>query len=269
MNKFAESTLGKYKKYLKVKNYSDRTIDMYIYYVKEMLEYFNKPALHISSKEINEYILNYSYSSISKQNGIYSSIKLFSKCILEFKNINKIVPERPRKEKRLPQIIDKEYLLKKINNISNLKHQSILSLGYSVGLRVSEVCNLKLTDIDSNRMVIVIRQSKGRKDRIVPLTDKILELLRDYYKRYKPKEYLFNGQNSLQYAPSSCNKLVKKYLGEQYHFHLLRHAAFTHLTDQGVDIRAIQKLAGHKSSKTTEIYTQVSTQVLHKLPLAL
>jgi len=269
MNKFAESTLRKYKKYLKVKNYADRTIDMYVYYVSEMLEYFNKPALHISSKEINEYILNYNYSSISKQNGIYSSIKLFSAYILGFKNINKIVPERPRKEKHLPQIIDKDYLINSINQIQNIKHKAILSIAYSVGLRVSEVCNLRLTDIDSGRMVIIIRQSKGRKDRIVPLTHQILHLLRQYYKTYKPKEYLFNGQNSLQYTPWSCNKIVKKYLGEKYHFHLLRHATFTHLTDEGIDIRAIQKLAGHSSSRTTEIYTQVSTQVLHKLPLAI
>lgn len=269
MNKFKESTLGKYKKFLKVHNYSDNTIKMYIYYVDEMLNYFSKPALHISSKELKDYIFNYNYKSISQQNCIYSSIKLFSKKILEFKHIDKIVPERPRKEKHLPQIIDKDLLLQQISKIANLKHKSIISLGYSVGLRVSEVINLKITDIDSERMVITIRQSKGRKDRIVPLTKNILNLLRKYYTEFKPKEYLFNGQKLLKYSTGSCNKLVKRYLGEKYHFHLLRHSCFTHLTEKDVSLRIIQRLAGHNSSKTTEIYTQVSTQILHNLPLAI
>ena len=129
--------------------------------------------------------------------------------------------------------------------------------------------NLKIKDIDSKRMIININNSKGRKDRIVPLSNNILLLLRKYFKQYRPKEYMFNGQKSLQYSPTSCNNIVKKYLGETYHFHLLRHSCFTNLTEQGVDLRAIQKLAGHTSSKTTEIYTQVSTQVLNNLPLAL
>jgi len=269
MNKKYVSTLGKFEKILKVKNYSDKTINIYMHYVEKFIKNFNKSALHITSKDIANYIENYNYSSIGQQNQVYSSLKLFCKYILKFKLIDKIFYERPRKEKTLPQIIDKNFILERINNINNLKHKSILSLGYSVGLRVSEVINLKINDIDSKRMIITIRQSKGRNDRIVPLTENLLNLLRKFYKKYKPKEYLFNGQNSLQYSVTSCNKIIKKYLGNKYHFHLLRHSCFTNLTEQGVDIHAIQKLAGHKSSKTTEIYTQVSTNVLHKLPLVL
>jgi len=136
-------------------------------------------------------------------------------------------------------------------------------------LRVSEVINLKIKDIDSKRMVINIIQSKGRKDRIVPLTQNILDLLRIYFKEYRPVEYMFNGQFSNQYSSTSCNQIIKKYLGENYHFHLLRHSCFTNLTDNNVDIRVIQKLAGHSSSKTTEIYCQVSKNTLRNLPLAI
>lgn len=118
-------------------------------------------------------------------------------------------------------------------------------------------------------MVILIKQSKGNKDRIVPLTNSILNLLRTYFTEYKPSIYLFNGQNGLKYSSVSCNQIMKKYIGKQYHFHQLRHSCATHLTDQGVDIHAIQKLLGHSSSKTTEIYSQVSTRVLNKLPLGL
>ena len=185
------------------------------------------------------------------------------------KKYNKIDFTRPKKEKKLPQIIDKDYLLSKINAINNLKHKAIISLGYSVGLRVSEVINLKISDIDSKRMIIIIKQAKGRKDRIVPLLNHILFLLREYYIQYKPKEYLFNGQSKLQYSASSCNKIVKCYLGKIYHFHQLRHSSFTSMYEAGTDIYTIQKIAGHNSQKTTQIYTQISTKTLKgaKLPL--
>lgn len=140
-------------------------------------------------------------------------------------------------------------------------------LAYSVGLRVSEVINLKITDIDSSRMIITIRQAKGKKDRVVPLSPNVLNVLREYFKEFKPKVFLFNGQFDPQYSATSCNAIVKQYLGNRYHFHLLRHSCFTNLLEGGTDLRIIQKIAGHASSKTTEIYTHVSTQLLHKVAL--
>jgi integrase len=116
-------------------------------------------------------------------------------------------------------------------------------------------------------MIINIRQAKGRKDRIVPLSPKMLELLRSYFKEYRPVEYLFNGQFGGKYSHESCNKIVKKYLGENYHFHLLRHASFSSLVDSGVDISVVQKLAGHESIKTTSVYLHTSKSTLNKLPL--
>lgn len=116
-------------------------------------------------------------------------------------------------------------------------------------------------------MLITIRQAKGRKDRIIPLSENILKLLRDYYIQFKPKEYLFNGQFDIQYSATSCNQIVKQYLGTKYHFHLLRHSCFTCLLEQGTDLRIIQKIAGHSSSKTTEIYTHVSNALLQKIQL--
>ncbi len=267
MNAKSKSTLEKLKLELSFKNYADNTIEIYIHYASEFLSYFEKDIYHISSKEAINFLLKYNYKSVSQQNQIISSIKALYRFVVKKKLEIKI--ERPRKEKSLPRVIDKDYLLSCINNIKNLKHKAIISLGYSVGLRVSEVVNMKITDIDSSRMVISIRKSKGKKDRIAPLTETMLKLLRDYFIKYTPKEYLFNGQTYPQYTASSCNKIVKKYLGEEYHYHLLRHSCFTHLTDQDVDLRVIQKLAGHSSSKTTEIYTHVSTQLLNKLPLAI
>ena len=140
-------------------------------------------------------------------------------------------------------------------------------LAYSCALRVSEVINLKIEDIDSKRMLITIRNSKGRKDRMVVLSPTLLETLRDYYKQYRPKKYLFNGQNhfNLRYSSGSCNELVKKYIGKEYHFHLLRHSGATAMLENGTDISIIQKILGHNNIKTTMIYTHVSTSILSKI----
>ena len=267
MNKKGKSTLENFKKILKVENYSEKTIEIYSHYLSKFIHSFDKSSLHITYIDIKEYLYNFNYSSIPQQNQIYSSLKLFCKFILNKKYIDKIFLQRPRGESRLPQVIDKEFLLNRISKIKNLKHKAIISLAFSVGLRVGEVINLKIADIDSKRMLIHVNQAKGKKDRVVPLSINILELLREYYKECFPKEYLFNGQKRLNYSASSCNSLVKKYLGEEYHFHLLRHSCFTALLESGTDLRVIQKIAGHKSSKTTEIYTHVSTNLLSKVNL--
>jgi integrase/recombinase XerD len=266
MNNMFDNFLKIYIEKLKYFNYSKNTIRDYSHYFEKFLLEINKYPQHLTSKDFENYLLNYKFSSVSQQNQIINSLKFGYDKVLN-KKYNKVDFQRPQKEKRLPQIIDREFLLDKISKIENIKHKTIISLAYSVGLRVSEIINLKINDIDSKRMIINIYQSKGKKDRIVPLSENILELLRIYWKVCKPNEYLFNGQNSSQYSSESCNNIVKKYLGKQYHFHLLRHSCFTHLLESGIDIRIIQKLAGHKSSKTTEIYTHVSTDLLIKINL--
>jgi site-specific recombinase XerD len=268
MNLKSKSTLEKIAVYLNFKNYSGNSIKIYLHYCGLFLSSFDKDVYHISQSEAINWLLKYNYRSTSQQNQIISSVKFIYKFIVRCE-LSKFTIERPRKEKHLPRVIEKQHILNSIDKIENLKHKSIISLAFSVGLRVSEVVNLKIKDIDSDRMIININQAKGRKDRIVPLTLTVLTLLRKYYKEYKPKEYLFNGQFSNKYSSTSCNEIVKKYLGKSYHFHLLRHSCFTNLTESGVDIRIIQKLAGHSSCKTTEIYTHVSNNILHKLPLAI
>ena len=261
-----EPILKTYSTKVEYFNYSKRTNETYTHYVSKFLHSVGKYPQHITSKDYEVYLSSYKFTSVSQQNQIINALKFLYEKVLG-KKYEKVDFTRPRKEKHLPKIIDKDFLLNKINNIKNLKHKAIISLGYSVGLRVSEVVNLKIEDVDSKRMIINIRQAKGNKDRLVPLSENILNLLRDYYREYKPKEYLFNGQFTNQYTATSCNQIVKKYLGEQYHFHLLRHSCFTSLLEQGTDLRIIQKIAGHSSSKTTEIYTHVSTNILTKVNL--
>jgi len=256
-----------YSEDLKIKNYASNTIENYCSQIKMFLEHFSSVATkpsEISEKQIKEWLLL--AKSINGRKHRISAVKLFYKLTgrqpLKFKHI-----EYPRQEKKLPQIIEKQFLLNQISKIENKKHKAIIALAYSTGMRVSEVCNLLISDIDSKRMIITIRQSKGRKDRIVPLSVKTLGILREYFKQYKPNEYLFNGQTSLKYSHRSCNEIVKKYLGQDYHFHQLRHSNATALLESGTDIRIIQKHLGHRSSKTTEIYTHVSTSLLSQMPL--
>jgi len=142
---------------------------------------------------------------------------------------------------------------------------------YACGLRRSELLNLKPTDVDSKRMVLVIRNAKGRKDRIAPLSAKVLEMLRTYYKAYKPKRWLFEGQYAgTPYSAKSLQSvlkqaLVKANIHKPVTLHWLRHSYATHLLEGGTDLRYIQELLGHKSSKTTEIYTHVSTKQIQQI----
>ena len=263
--------IGKYVKMysedLRFKHYSENTISNYSTQVKLFLEHFDQVATkpsEINEKQIKSWLML--AKSLNGRKQRISAIKLFytltGKQPLKFRHI-----EYPRAEKHLPQVIDGDFLRRRIDQIINMKHKAIIMLAYSVGLRVSEVINLKLKDIDSSRMLITIRQAKGNKDRIVPLSPNVLEVLRLYFKEYKPKEYLFNGQFDIRYSATSCNQIVKQYLGKHYHFHLLRHSCFTSLLESGTDLRVIQKIAGHSSSKTTEIYTHVSNRILSRVSL--
>ncbi len=257
-----------YEQKLKYFNYSKRTIEVYAHYAEKFLLKVDKYPQHLVSSDFQRYLDDFTFSSISQQNQVINAIKFLYEKVLDRK-YDKVHFERPRREKHLPRVIDKDDILQKINAIENLKHKAILSIGFSVGLRVSEVCNLKISDIDSKRMLITIKNGKGMKDRIVPLTEKILVLLRDYYKEYRPKEYLFEGQFGGQYSTGSCEKIIKKYIDDNVGFHLLRHSSFTSMLEGGTDLRVIQKIAGHRSSKTTEIYTHVSAQCLQRAAMPL
>lgn len=256
-----------YRKDLLLMNYATNTIENYVcqvhIFLKEVQVNFTEPA-KVNEQAIKDYLLR--FKTVNTLKHAQCAIKLFYKQTIKQPQKFKSIPY-PKKEKKLPKVIDKEYLLNCIESIENKKHKAIISLAYSTGMRVSEVCNLLINDIDSKRMIITIRQAKGRKDRIVALSEKILSILREYYIEYKPKEYLFNGQFDLKYSHRSCNQLVKKYIGKEHHFHELRHSNATALLEAGTDLRIIQKHLGHSCTKTTEIYTHVSTNVLQKMAL--
>ena len=253
---------------LRYKNYSEKSIKLYLSYLNFFLTQQKiKDPYQITTKQIVDFLQSKTYSSTSQQNQYIGCLKLFAKYILNKKDIHLQKIERPKAEKKLPKVIDHNHIITQLDKIQNLKHKAILSLTYSVGLRVSEITNLKIEDIDSKRMLIHIKNAKGKKDRIVPLSQHILILLREYYKQFKPINYLFNGQNSSKYSIQSCQKLYKLYIDKNSSIHTLRHSTMTHLLESGTDLRILQKLAGHNSSKTTEIYTHVSSELLSKINL--
>jgi integrase/recombinase XerD len=259
--------------YLSSKRYSPRTIDVYCDSLTVFIRFVQPEDL----KEVNEqdlirfnnaYILAHNFSS-SYQNQVVNAVKLFYGAIFHHKMDLELV-HRPRREKLLPNVLSKEEVKRILEAPYNLKHRSMLALIYSCGLRRSELLNLTKLDIDSKRMIVIIRMAKGKKDRIVPLSPKILELLRDYYKSYKPKEYLFEGQNGGKYSEKSLENVFKQSIQKARiekpaTLHWLRHSFATHLLESGTDLRYIQELLGHKSSKTTEIYTHVSTKNIQNI----
>lgn len=253
---------------LRYKNYSENSIKLYVSYLKSFIDKeLIKDPYSVTTNQIIHFLENQTYTSVSQQNQYVGCLKLFAKYILNKKEIHLLKIERPKSEKKLPRVIDSTKIKERLSKIVNVKHKAILTLTYSVGLRVSEIVTLKLNDIDSKRMLIHIKKAKGRKDRIVPLSQYVLELLREYYKKYKPVDYLFNGQNNIKYSIGSCQKIFKKYIDSNDHIHTLRHSCFTNLLENGTDIRLIQKIAGHSNIKTTEIYTHVSNNLLSKVNL--
>jgi site-specific recombinase XerD len=247
-------------------NYSPKTQSTYLHYIEQFLNVTKIPPTRLTSQDFQSYLDNFNFTSVSQQNQVINSIRFLYKFGLN-KKYDKVSFKRPKSEKKLPKVVDSNFILTKLDQIDNLKHKTILTLTFSVGLRVSEITNLKIEDIDSKRMLIHIKNAKGRKDRIVPLSQKVLDLLRTYYKQYKPKEYLFNGQSNKQYSIRSCQAIYKKYIDDKGHIHQLRHSCFTNLLENGTDLKIIQKIAGHSNVKTTEIYTHVSNQLLSKVNL--
>jgi integrase/recombinase XerD len=255
------------------RNFSKQTIQTYLSCAKQFCLYFNKEPAKISIEQIKDY-LNYliiekSLSS-STVNQYYSAIKFLYQqtCGLEW---NKLRLARSRKPKRLPVILSRWEVKKLLSVVYNLKHKTILTVLYSTGIRRSELLELKLTDIDSKRMLVRIRQGKGNQDRDTILSNHCLKLLRDYYRQYRPKVYLFEGfRPGDKYSASSvrnilAKNIIKAKIKKAVTIHTLRHSFATHLLENGTDLFIIKKLLGHSSIKSTMVYLHLRRLVLRKI----
>lgn len=258
---------------LKLKGYSFKTRKAYINHIKRFSSFVDKDLENITSDDLRLYILfllEKEKKSHTYANQAISSIKFLCKEVLNKQNVTANM-YRPKKEKKLPKVLSREEVIRILKAVGNEKHKTILFLTYSAGLRVGEVVRIKIEDIDSKRMLIHIRQGKGRKDRYTILSQAALMQLRKYYKLEKPEICLFPGGKQGRHLTersvekifqSACNQSgIRKNIS----LHVLRHSFATHLLEDGIDLRYIQELLGHSSSKTTEIYTHVTENSIRNI----
>lgn len=251
---------------LELKRYANSTVRTYVNFFEMFINHYKEKELNtIDESDVRAFLQKLIHRNVSNSylNQAINAIKFYYEVVLEMPNRFYEI-ERPRKESKLPTVISKEEVLSIINSTNNIKHKCIVQLLYSSGLRRSELLNLKLVDVDSKRMLLRVEGSKGNKDRFTLLSKTALIDLRVYFNEWKPKNYLFEGQLGGKYSTSSVVKVVKNAaskagIRQVVTPHVMRHSFATHLLESGVDLRQIQVLLGHSSSKTTEIYTHVAT----------
>jgi len=269
-----KSQILSFKAWMEQKRYAPNTINTYIHQLEIFFGYYaDKDPASLINDDITrfntEFILKHGLSA-TFQNQTVSALKLFyEKNLSRQLNIDEI--ERPLKAKPLPKVFSKQDLEKFFRCITNPKHKMAMEIIYSCGLRRSELINLKLEHLDSKRKTLSVINSKGRKDRVIPLSERTLQKIKSYYREHLPQIYLIEGQYpGKPLTASSLQKvfekaLLKSKINKPYTLHCLRHSIATHLLENGTDLRYIQELLGHKSSTTTEIYTHVSNQSLQNI----
>ena len=258
---------------LKLKQYSTNTIRQYLsefHHLLLLLKAF--PIKKMTPKRLKDYFLycvEKERMAERKLNGKINAIKFYFEQVLHRPKMFFDIP-RPKKPQVLPKALSKREVKKLFAVTTNIKHLVALQLAYGMGLRVSEVVNLKISDIDTERMIVHVRSAKGKKDRYVPLPVSLLHLLRRYYLDYRPEDYLLEGQYSGQYAKVSVQNIFKTAMRKAgiqktIGVHGLRHSYATHLLESGADMRFIQELLGHNSIMTTQVYTKVTPRSLSKI----
>ena len=274
--KISDVNAPHFKRYiesLQLKGYSPNTLRCYGNEFAQLLYLLkNKSVACCTEEELRRYVLYCINVLKLSENSIHSrmnAIKFYFHVVLKKTNFFIEIP-RPKKHDILPKVIHSIDIRKIFEQTPNLKHNTMLKLSYGMGLRVSEIVNLKICDIDSRSMMVFIARAKGKKDRYANLPESVLGQLRDYFKEFRPREYLFEGQYGGQYSCRSVqmvfkNSLERAGVNKKVGIHSLRHSFATHLLERGTDLRLIQDLLGHKDIKTTLLYTHISDKSLQKV----
>jgi integrase/recombinase XerD len=255
---------------MKLRNFAPRTIQVYVERVATFAKHFGKSPDRLGPADVRAYLLylvNQKHASWSYYNQALCALRFLYRVTLGKKWVldGVVCPKQP---KTLPVVLSPAEVTRFFEAVPGLKHRTLLMTAYAAGLRVSEVVALRVDDIDSQRMVIRVRQAKGRKDRYVMLSPRLLEILRQYWKAARPDRYLFPGQDperplNTRTVQQVCRDARQAAgLGKHVTVHTLRHSFATHLLEAGTNIRTIQILLGHKSLRTTAVYTHVSAATL-------
>lgn len=258
---------------LKLRGYSENTQRTYLQGFKDFLRFYaSYHAVDLTEAEIRNYLVylvEKKKISRSAQNQAINAIKFFYEKVLgQERKVYDL--ERPMKERRLPEVLSQEEVIRIFDTLDNIKHRVMLMLIYSAGLRRSELLNLRAGDVDMNRNIVFIRGGKGRKDRQSVMAQSLNPLVTEYLQKYNPEFWLFEGANGEKYSASSLQKILKYAtlkagIRKPVRLHMLRHSFATHLLESGTSTRYIQVLLGHESPKTTELYAHVSRFALDKI----
>lgn len=255
---------------LRIRNYSPRTIETYTWCVARFAKHFRRSPAELGPEEIREYqifLIHTKHTSWTLFNQTVCALRFLYKVTLGRPELIEHIPY-PKQEKKLPVVLSRDELARFFGAIANLKHRTILMTMYATGLRLSEALGLRVSDIDSHRMVIRVQQGKGKRDRYVPLPSTLLGQLRDYWQTYRPKSWLFPGGGpDRPLSPSAVQRVsvrarLKARLAKPVTTHTMRHSFATHLLETGTDLRTIQLLLGHGSLQTTAVYLHVVTNAL-------
>lgn len=234
--------------------YSGSTPKNYVHHVRLLFDFTGHEKM--TQRDVVKYNLHIRNKSYSYRNVAINAFRAYFKLMLQ-KELTGIAKIRPPKQNKKPTVYDCNEMAERIHRIENIKHRAMLALALCCWLRKSELLNLKIADINGSLRQIHIKNSKGCKDRVIPISIKTLEILRKYYREHRPKDYLFEGQNGGRYSPTSVDKITKKYLFPKMRFHQIRASAATYALANGTDLKTVSEILGHSKIQTTEHYIPV------------
>jgi len=260
--------LQKLETELKLRAFSPETVKAYLYWNNDLLKNVNKNPTDMTEDDIKNYIAKKLSDGVDAKSIVLvrAALKFFYDEVLDKKIVNL---KTPKVAKKLPIVLTKDEIIRLMNSVQNRKHKLMISLMYSSGLRLSELLNLKVGDLEIEEKIGWVRSGKGSKDRIFILPDRLIDELKDYVNGKEESDYMFTGRNG-RMTPRNVQKIIKRAIKvagieKNIHPHSLRHSFGTHLLEDGVDIRKIQVLMGHSNLSTTQIYTHVTTDELKKI----
>jgi site-specific recombinase XerD len=266
----SKNPLERLKQEMKLRNFSRRTVESYLYYISDLLKFANKSPDCVNTEDLRNYLEQMADQgkSASTLNTAYSALKFYFEKILcrrFFMNI-----PRAKTSKKLPEVLSRDEVRAVLAAVMNVKHKLLLGLIYSSGLRVSEAVKIRVKDLDFGRMMLFVRGGKGAKDRTTIMSEKVSGILEKFIKNKKADEYVFTSGRGCRLTERSAQKvfkdaLKKSGLKKSASCHSLRHSFATHLLEAGTDIRYIQELLGHVKLETTQIYTKVAENVLKNI----
>lgn len=255
---------------LKLRNYSPKTIKAYTFVARDLYAYFKKPLSNLSEQEVRNYLLTKQDKNLSSQTiALYANaINFIFREIYKKQDFEKL--RHPKKSQKLPVVLSNEEIKKIIESIKNLKHRLMIAVAYGAGLRVSEIVRLKVVDVDLKELTLMVRQGKGKKDRLTVLSKNIIEELAELISGKENNDYIFESERGGRLTEATAQKVFYAALGKAgikkpASFHSLRHSFATHLLENGVDVRYVQELLGHANIRTTQIYTKVTNPSLKNI----